>query len=428
MKLFLVFSITYYLMPFFIISFIPSRDPFYFKISYFILLVSISYIFSRRINHQRYFTIILNKFKNNIIFILLIIVLFYFNFLRWKLQVHGMVDAYVLWSGKASVITNLYLQKINFLWSNLDWKFPSYPIALPLTLSGFSIIEGRYNFLISNIYVNLTLVSFIYIIIMHSIKPKKLLFKIVFSVLIFFMFLDENYKYVTSDLCADFPVSLYIGISCILFLKNNTNNNLLYLGLSLALASSMKNEGVIISIAFLAIIYLYNSKYKSINIRYILISYIIFYLPTIIFKLNYNILPNDFQTNEGLFTKILNKRLDIIINDISYVFKFFFQYQIEYQKGILPILSYFLILYGSQKQKMLTVLYWLLVFIYSSLFLFSSLDLKEHLDSAYHRINGQIYPILFISLTYNIKILQEPFYELNDILKKRFSLLKKYFK
>lgn len=424
MKLFLVFSICFYLIPFFIISFIPYNDPLFFKISYSLVSISIIYIFVRKLNFRRYYTIYFDKIKNNSIFILLIIVLFYFNFLRWKLQVHGMVDAYVLWSGKASIITNLYLQKTNFLWSNLDWKFPSYPIALPLTLSGFSIIEGKYNYLFSNIYVNLTLLIFIYIIIMHSVKSKGVIFKIVFSSLIFFMFLDENYKYITSDLCADYPVSLYIGISCILFLKNNSKNNLIYLGLSLALASSMKNEGVIITIVFLIIIYVYSTIYKFIDIKYIIISYFIFYLPTILFKMNYSFVPNDFQNNEGLLSKILNKKPDTLINEIAYVFKFFIQYQVEFQKGILPLLSYFLIVYGSNKQKMLTVFYWMLVLIYSSLFLFSSLDLKEHLDSAYHRINAQIYPILFISLTYNIKILQEPISEMVDISKRSFYFLK----
>ncbi len=140
--------------------------------------------------------------------------------------------------------------------------------------------------------------------------------------------------------------------------------------------------------------------------------------------MNYSFVPNDFQNNEGLLSKILNKKPDTLINEIAYVFKFFIQYQVEFQKGILPLLSYFLIVYGSNKQKMLTVFYWMLVLIYSSLFLFSSLDLKEHLDSAYHRINAQIYPILFISLTYNIKILQEPISEMVDISKRSFYFLK----
>jgi hypothetical protein len=133
----------------------------------------------------------------------------------------------------------------------------------------------------------------------------------------------------------------------------------------------------------------------------------------IVYKINFSLIPNDFESNEGLLSKVIHKNPKIFLDELILVSKYFIEYQFEYQKGILLLFSYFLIIYGDKKQKALLTSYWLLVFIYSFIFLYTSIDIEQHLNSAYFRINVHMYPILFIALLYNINILQR---RINEII------------
>ena len=336
-----------------------------------------------------------------------------------------MGDAHVLWSGKASVIANLYLQNIDFSLNDLIWKFPNYPLALPFILSGFSIMIGSYNYLIPIIYTSIITLIFIYIIITQSVIHKGKYNRFIFILLIFIMFLDKNYIFVQSDLCADYPLSIFVGIYCYLFLRRHRKNYYFYMGCTFAIMSSLKNEGILLSLVFIFILIIYKFIGDKINLTSIFTIYLLFFLPMIVYKLNFTLIPNDFKTNEGLLSKIVHKNPKIFLNELLLVSKYFIEYQFGFQKGILLLFSYFLVVYGDKKQKALLAFYWLLVFIYSFIFLSTSLDLEKHLNSSYHRINVHIYPILFISLLYNSKILQKPILELIDFYQKKINYLRK---
>jgi len=417
MKLFLILFLFFYLLPFFIISVVPVKDIILFNGIYISSFFVLIYFYYKYLYNKRFTLVAFSRFKKYLILVLLYFVILYVYILRWSIELHGMGDAYVLWSGKASVIANLYLQNDGINFSNLNWKFPSYPLALPLLLSGFTIINGNYNPLIPIIFTCICTLFFLFIIVTQSVHQKGKLGKIIFITLVCTMFLDRNYLFVHSDLCADYPLSILVAISCFLFLRRQRKYYYYYIGCTLAIMSSLKNEGVLISLVFIVILIIYKLNGEKLNLTSILIAYLIFFLPMIIYKLNFTLTPNDFKSNEGLLSKVIQKNPKILLNEFMTVSKYFIEFQFGFQKGILIFFSYFLMVYGDKKQKTLLAFYWLLVFIYSSIFLSTSLDIEKHLNSAYHRINVHMYPILFVALFYNIDVLRERIDEIISLTK-----------
>jgi len=425
MKLFIILSLISYLVTFFLVTIVPFKNIYFFNSFYLFTILSILWLYWYKTYNKRSIIVAYNKIKEFPIIILLFLLILYAYFMRWSIEPHGMGDATVLWSGKASVIANLYLQNIDFSLNNLIWKFPNYPLALPFILSGFSIMIGSYNYLIPIIYTIISTFIFIFIIITQSVIHKGKYNRFIFILLISIMFLDKNYIFVQSDLCADYPLSIFVGIYCYLFLRRHRKNSYFYMGCTFAIMSSLKNEGILLSLFFIFILIIYKFNGDKVNITSIFTAYLLFFLPMIIYKLNFTIIPKDFESNEGLLSKIVNKNPKIFLNELLIISKYFIEYQFGFQKGILLFFSYFLIVYGDKKQKVLLTFYWLLVLIYSFIFLNYSNDVEKHLIGAYNRINVHIYPILFISLLYNSKILHEPVLELIGFYQKKINYLRK---
>jgi hypothetical protein len=413
MKLFIILTLFSYLVTYFLVSIVPFKNIYFFNSFYLFTILSILWLYWYKTYNKRSIIVTYNKIKEFPIIILLFLLIIYAYFMRWSIEPHGMGDANVLWSGKASVIANLYLQNFDFSINNMGWKFPNYPLALPFILGGFSIMIGKYNYLIPIVFTIISTLIFIYIILTQSVRQKGNYHRFIFILLIFIMFLDKNYLFVQSDLCADYPLSIFVGIYCYLFLRRHRKNNYFYIGCTFAIMSSLKNEGILLSLVFIVILIVYKFTGEKVNLTSIFTAYFIFFLPMIVYKINFSLIPNDFESNEGLLSKVIHKNPKIFLDELILVSKYFIEYQFEYQKGILLLFSYFLIVYGDKKQKALLTFYWLLVFIYSLIFLYTSIDIEKHLNSAYHRIIVHIYPILFIALFYNINILQR---RINEII------------
>ncbi len=406
MKLLVILFLFCYLLPFFLVSVVPFKNIVFFSGIYIGSFFILMFFYYKYLYNKRSTYIVLGRAKKYWILALLYLAILYVCILRWSIELHGMGDAYVLWSGKASVIANLYIQNKDISLSNLNWKFPSYPLALPLLLSGFTIINGNYNPLFPIVFTCICTLFFLFIMATHWVNQKGKYGKFIFITLVSAMFLDKNYLFVQSDLCADYPLSIFVAIACCLFLQRHRKHYYFYIGCTLSIMSSLKNEGVLISLVFIVILIVYKFNGEKVNLTPILLAYLIFFSPMIIYKLNFTLTPNDFESNESLVSKLIHKNPKIFMNELLLVTKYFIEFQFGFQKGILLFFSYFLIVYGDKKQKTLLVFYWILVFIYSGIFLTTSLDIEKHLNSAYHRINVHMYPILFVALFYNINTLQ----------------------
>lgn len=337
------------------------------------------------------------KYKNQtmLIFLTTVIFMFLLFLMRILVEPFGMWDAWAIWNFKAKDVAINFILKNQHILFKENWNHPGYPLFVPYQIAFVSIIFGTYSEIIS--YLIHVLYLYLFVCLMFyflSLKfEKNLLFITLFPFTLFQLYTQS------SDLCADFPLSIFSAY-CLYFYINISNSkknkifNSIYLGVILGILPHLKNEGFFIYIIYFIFFIFDNLKNKK-SLQYyswIPIS-LIFSLSYVIYKYN---APQILQFQITLDEIVESFRELKRWKNIGLAFTFF---HLFYLYATLPIFLFYYKLNHHIRIRYLIPIF-VLYSIYNGIFFITRLDQLWHISTAYARVNFQLSPILFFTIQY----------------------------
>jgi len=391
--LFLNFSF-YALASLILLSFLPPKSLLSYNLYSFLMV----FIFNLLIFKVLKFELSINNILEKEPVIIILVSTLFFSFRLYQ-EPFGMWDSWAMWNAKTKDFTLDFIEGYEFKYFRESWAHPGYPIFIPLQQSFISINLGFFSEKISYVYNYIYLICFWY---MMTNNYKLYSLSLFYRFVTFFPFLLNGLINQSSDLCADFPLSIYFCFIIYLILYHDSLNldikkyyNFL-LGLFIGILPLIKNEGIfflIYLVIYLALKFKNDFKFSSLSFFVIGISIPLF--------LNFYYKLNAPEFNPVPITK------EHIINVIFIIERY---KNIFYAELILN-LSIFLmipivILYFIYKKHKISKLYLVLLCIhltYNFIFLITSADQTWHLHTAYLRLNQQLLPAFFLITQYIIK-------------------------
>lgn len=357
---------------------------------------------------------------------------FFYSFFKIKLGFleFGMSDSWAMWSAKARYYTDFFLLGKNIILNHPQMEHANYPNYLPMTLSGIGILLKGWDIKISYGFHFFFAILFLFTLT-KIWKPKKVL-DAIFGILIFaHLFTNFYFLEIASDLCADFLVGVFFAWGYYYFLKM-INGDLSFTNLAkfIALGSvilGIKNEGqVLFAILVLSLfIFLFfeklfskvfrgmysisesDPKPKKTNLNSMILLSIAILLFMISFAYNLQIkygvnARSDFQLSiDSIFTNFQN------FEKIKMIYDFFSKFHV-FETNYSFLIFILLIIFFATNKKIYPILPIMIALIfYNVVFLFSSSDLSWHLNTAYYRINSQLFPTLYLATIYYSKNISE---------------------
>jgi hypothetical protein len=338
-----------------------------------------------------------------VLLIPILALLIYSTFFRWTIEPHGFGDSVVLWNQKAQSLFLDFTNSNRVRLYNTNWKFPTYPTGLPLSLASMAIVFGKWSLEISYLYntlVLLLLVGTLAHFIANYINQENTKIRMVLIfILLSAWLLEFNTRMIYSDLCADF--SLLLGVSSLvyLYLSPLDKGKLFLWGLTISWMFSLKNEGVFYIIFALI---LFSAKYFSLESKiskkalfFFVLIVLFFSFPQILHKIQFGFLNSDFTKNPNV------SNLDKILDNSRYmlILGYFFKFQFLFHVGIPFLGTIFLIFKNSNKPRsILLTVYWFATLLYCVPYLFTDLDLDFHLHTSYFRINTPLQAFFYMSI------------------------------
>lgn len=371
------------------------------------------------------------------------LIISYIAEIRWSINPFGMIDAYAMWVGKGRVLAISILEGDPLPLWNTYWRMPNYPLGIPLLHANFSLaFPTLENFLTTIRIPNYIYLALLYSFILGRIQElKSIRFKILFIITTGAFLFQPNYLLVTSDLCADFPVSVVLAIVTFFLLNSEGKYDFYWMISCLALLINLKSEALLIAmLASIFFLYLYLSKKQKL-IRPFLILFLLlifFGSPTWYLFGKGSFLSSDFKDVNNspsqlqfLIGRLFDKQIWLLI--IKYFSNFYF----TLTKGLTLSLILIVLIWGNRKLRIGGLFYLVCISTYTGIFLLTSLDPEIHLDQAYDRIHLQLFLIPLVIfwefIKQNENLMTKLIRELGNlglnyvkILKNKFSL-KKYF-
>ena len=381
----------------FLLIFVPPGSILLFQVSSFLLILLFNIFLKKFIQFKihNFFSYNLKLYIEPIIF--LFIATFFF-FFRFSQEPFGMWDAWAMWNAKSKDFTLDFIEGHHFQFYRETWAHPGYPILIPLQISFIGINIGKFTEVISYLINYLYIILFWFMMIKdYSQYSNSYLYKLV----TFFPFLLNGLINLASDLCADFPLSIYFCyvVYLILYHKDfdlySKKYYHLILGLSIGILPLIKNEGIFFS--FFITIAFFIKFFKEFNINKFLLFLLGISFP-FIFVVYYKINAPEF--NPVPITK--DHLLNVLINWERYM-------NILLAELILNVYTLYLfvpiiLIYFLYKKYKLSYLYTIILCLHLTvdfIFLITSSDQVWHLQTAYLRLNLQLVPAFFL-ITQNI--------------------------
>jgi hypothetical protein len=308
-----------------------------------------------------------------------------------------MDDAIVIWNQKAIIIAESFLSGKGVEFNRLTWKLQNYPLGFPISIASIITLFSKWNLNQAYFYSILILTLTLGTCFTFFLMINKKLDLIIISLITFVFISLSNYSFIQTDLCVDFPVSFGVFIFSYLILKKQTFNSTILISISLAWLSSLKNEGLLISIVCMILYFFiaknnYNKKFLYISL---LLIYILFSVPTLLHKLNVeNLSSNVFIHGEKSFLEKIK-----ILDNYKIILKYFLDYHIYEIHGISIAITIIVgFLRRAKIEFYLILLFWTISILYSSIYLLTNLNLVEHLDTSYNRIQYHLWMVLYVSI------------------------------
>jgi hypothetical protein len=312
----------------------------------------------------------------------------------------GMWDSWAMWNAKAKDFTLDFLEGNSYKLYKASWPHPGYPTYIPLQISFVSINLRIFTEFVSYIINYFYLIFFGYMMIRdYSIYKEFNLYKIT----TFFPFLLLSLIKQASDLCADFPLSIFFCFILYLLLYKEDLvielgvNYYFIIGTFIGILPLIKNEGIFFMFFILiTFIVLEKSNFNFKNSLSLLIGLFIPIIFFVYYKMNAPEVSPVVINLEHLFKVIIdpirykNLLLAFLLFNTIYLYLFipfviyyFIKYKFKFTYYIIPII--------------------LIHITFNLIFLITPEDQIWHINTAYYRLNMQLVPAFFLITQFMIK-------------------------
>ena len=231
----------------------------------------------------------INYFKNRDLLGVFIFSSIFF-FLKISQEPFGMWDSWAMWNVKAKDFTLDFIEGNAYRLFRETWAHPGYPTFIPLQISFISINSRNFSEFISYFINYFYLIFFLFMMIKnYSVYNSLKIYKLV----TLFPFLLISLINLSSDLCADFTLSIFFCFSIYLLINKEEFESQLrsayyfLLGIIIGTLPLIKNEGIFFLFSFLLIfIFRKDFKLKLRNYLNLFIGIIFPFIFFVYYKLN----------------------------------------------------------------------------------------------------------------------------------------------
>ena len=346
----------------------------------------------------------INYFKNTHLLGVFIFSSIFF-FLRISQEPFGMWDSWAMWNAKAKDFTLDFIEGNSYRFFRESWAHPGYPTFIPLQISFIAINIRYFSEYISYITNYFYLIFFFFMMIKNYSEYKR---SNIYKLVTFFPFLLISLINQASDLCADFPLSIFFCFSIYLIINKEEfeseykNAFFIILGIIIGILPLIKNEGIFILFSLLLIYFIHEgSKLKLRNFSNLFMGVIIPLFFFLYYKLNspeFNPVQISFEHIKNVIFEI--ERYKLIL--LAFVF-----FHTIYLFFFIPLIF----LYFFIKKYKLSYLYFTILILYilfNIIFLITPENQIWHIKTAYFRLNMQLVPAFFLitqhTIIHNINI------------------------
>ncbi|MBE7413338.1 MAG: hypothetical protein L6Q54_14795 [Leptospiraceae bacterium] len=310
-----------------------------------------------------------NDFKNFKFFLIVFLISSVFFFFRvLVIEPCGGWDAWAMWNAKAKDFTNLFLNEKPYKMFKETWAHPGYPTLIPLQIAFLSVNIGFFTEYVSY-FLNYTYLILFFLMMMDiysSSKNKNGVVNYIFVIPFSLIFLIHQ----SSDLYADYFLSILYTFIFYLYFKNKENLNSLNLTIIFFLSSCLfliKNEGAFL---FLSILFFLLLNHKINFLKFSFPALIGIILPLSLF-LYYKINSPEFNPVPITIDHLKNSLTDFQrYKNVLFALIFF--------HGVVMYFTITILIYHFRKMKIhfLNYLFPLLIvhIIYNGIFLVTSSD------------------------------------------------------
>jgi hypothetical protein len=316
-----------------------------------------------------------------------------------------MWDSWAMWNAKAKDFTLDFIEGNSYKFFRESWAHPGYPTFIPLQIS-FIAINIRYFSEFISYFTNYFYLIFFFFMMIKNFSEYKS--SNIYRLVTFLPFLLISLINQASDLCADFPLSIffcfsiYLIINKVEFETKLRDAYFILLGIIIGILPLIKNEGIFFLFSLLLIYFIHEGfKLKLRNYSNLLIS-ITFPL---IFLVYYKLNAPEFNPVQISFNHILTIIFDIERYKLILIAIVFFH--TTYLFLFIPLIF----LYFFIKKYKLSYLYFTVLILYilfNIIFLITPENQIWHIQTAYFRLNMQLVPAFFLitqhTVVNNIKI------------------------
>ncbi|MDH5657411.1 MAG: hypothetical protein OEZ34_15975 [Spirochaetia bacterium] len=320
-----------------------------------------------------------------------------FFFYKIYNEPEGMWDASSRYNMMAKHYALEYIENNRFMIYKSFWD--GNPPFYSLQISFLIILWGNWSIFIPIILSYLYFIAIsILLFSFYDINQNKILNPGMTAIALSVIYpsVSEN----ASHLCADVPIAFYLIMTLSLFfifinsIKKHSSIILIFIIFSGSILTSLKNEGVLLLIPFL--IMLYFSAGKRIEpIRFFLIFFLVS-LPS------FTLLAASKFTVDRIYVKPLN--LEIFLTNFTTIaryklmIKYFFTVHVLHTLGV----PFYLIFKSSPSSLRYFLPLGASFILYHFVFIINDFDLVWLLETAYRRITFHFYPALSLIVLYTL--------------------------
>ncbi|WP_210414284.1 hypothetical protein [Leptospira jelokensis] len=337
----------------------------------------------------------LKKYQPNLIaglsILFFVIILFW---VRWKVEPYGMWDSWANWNLKSKSITFDFLENRSIFIPVTTSVHPEYPMGYPLFVAFLGILLSNWQIEILYIF---SIVCTFCIILKFLTKMKSRLTTFLGILLIY-----SNYGFIqiSSDLCAELPLSLLILNSFVSLHEFNSRRSFdtFLLGLTISMPIIIKSEGILyfaVSL-FFAFVLIYYKNQKDLNmIKDRLLCLFLGIAFPLLFVILTPKLPNVFA-NADFSIQFLyepSKFIETCKMKMPFILEKFYQFHFKKMNSFYMISLILLLFSGKRRLFFAGLTLFFIILSYNLIYLLSIHDISWHLSTSYDRIHFVLLPL-----------------------------------
>ncbi|HLO69603.1 MAG TPA: hypothetical protein VK167_01955 [Flavipsychrobacter sp.] len=302
---------------------------------------------------------------------------------------YGTWDAWAMWNMHAKYLANP--EYWTSLFQNKDFAHTDYPLQLPANIAFYSRIVGIEHLQTVSYCFHLLITVLIPVLIFTETKHRNIIFS---AIGLYWLSTNVNHLTISSYQLADSLVGFFTLLAIIAADHIETDKRYAAITTSmLGLCMFTKNEGVLISLLFVA--FYFRTLFKKGNIKYTVAGIALPALALLIFKIVYA--PhNDIVSAQGAdtFSKLTEwNRYDLVLTSFR---KHINEYY--YAIACMFALHFFLRLLGRKAPDKRMLFVFTVLCAYMVVYVLTPKDLEWHVNTSLNRLVHQMIPATIYTL------------------------------